>query len=57
VLYHYGMKEFEFYTVMFGVSRTMGISAQLLSARAAGNPLVRPKSIPMTTLKKMVGME
>lgn len=57
LLYHYGMKEYEFYTVMFGVSRTMGICAQLLMARAAGNPLVRPKSIPTVTLKKMVGME
>jgi citrate synthase len=57
ILYHYGVREFEFYTVMFGVSRTMGICAQLLSARAAGNPLVRPKSLPMTALKKMVGME
>jgi citrate synthase len=57
VLFHYGMREFEFYTVMFGVSRTMGICAQLLSARAAGNPLVRPKSLPMSALKKLVGME
>ncbi len=57
ILYYYGMKEFDFYTVMFGVSRTMGICAQLLNARAAGNPLVRPKSIPMTALKKMVGMD
>ncbi len=57
LLFHYGMKEFEFYTVMFGVSRTMGISAQLLMARASGSPLVRPKSIPTATLKKMVGIE
>jgi citrate synthase len=30
LLYYYGMTEFEFYTVMFGVSRAMGICSQIL---------------------------
>jgi len=45
LLYHYGLTEFDYYTVLFGVSRVMGMSAQVLYARAVGSPIVRPKSI------------
>ena len=27
--YHYGVHEFDFYTVLFGVSRILGVSANL----------------------------
>jgi len=47
LLVHYGMKEFGFYTVMFGVSRALGVLAALCWSRALGFPLERPKS--MTT--------
>jgi citrate synthase len=50
------MKEFEFYTVMFGVSRAMGIAAQLVLARAAGVPITRPKGLTSGGIKKMLGM-
>ncbi|MBL7991437.1 MAG: citrate (Si)-synthase, partial [Candidatus Kapabacteria bacterium] len=56
LLYYYGMKEFEFYTVMFGVSRAMGIAAQLVLARAAGVPITRPKGLTSAGIKKMLGM-
>ena len=45
LLYHYGLKEFDYYTVLFGVSRVMGMCAQVLYARTVGSPIVRPKSI------------
>ncbi|MFN3995729.1 MAG: citrate (Si)-synthase [bacterium] len=51
VLYHYGLKEHEFYTVIFGVSRIMGMTAQVVWARAVGFPIERPKSL---TLKHIV---
>ena len=45
LLYHYGVTEYDFYTVFFGVSRAMGVLAQLIWSRALGLPIERPKSI------------
>ncbi|MEX0967615.1 MAG: citrate (Si)-synthase, eukaryotic [Bacteroidia bacterium] len=45
LLVHYGMKEYDFYTVMFGVSRALGVLASLIWDRALGLPLERPKSV------------
>lgn len=45
LLWHYNFREFEYYTVLFGVSRIMGASCQLFWDRALGLPLERPKSI------------
>ncbi|MBS1538973.1 MAG: citrate (Si)-synthase [Bacteroidetes bacterium] len=56
LLYHYGLKEFEFYTVMFGVSRAMGICSQILFHRMFGSPIVRPKSMTLAEIKKLAGM-
>ena len=44
ILWHYGIKEIDFYTVLFGVSRALGVLAQLILDRAFGLPLERPKS-------------
>jgi citrate synthase len=49
--YHYGVKEFDFYTVMFGVSRLLGVSANLVWARALGQPIERPKSVTLAMLE------
>jgi len=53
VLYHYGLKEFKYYTVIFGVSRALGAVTQLVWARALGLPLERPKSYSMDALEKL----
>ncbi|KAG0587297.1 hypothetical protein KC19_2G154700 [Ceratodon purpureus] len=45
LLQYYGMKEENYYTVLFGVSRTMGVLAQLIWDRALGLPIERPKSL------------
>jgi citrate synthase len=45
LLYHYGMKEFPYYTVLFSISRAMGICAQAVIARGLGLPITRPKSV------------
>jgi citrate synthase len=52
--YHYGVKEFDFYTVMFGVSRLMGVSANAVWARALGQPIERPKSMTTAMLEEAV---
>lgn len=44
LLVHYGLVEAEFYTVLFGVSRAMGILTGLVWARGLGLPIERPKS-------------
>jgi citrate synthase len=57
LLYHYGMKEFEYYTVLFSVSRTMGMASQLIVARAWGEPIERPKSSTTEWLKEKAGAQ
>lgn len=54
LLYHFGLKEFEYYTVLFSVSRAIGICAQSVIARAYGLPITRPKSLPTAKFKQLV---
>ena len=51
LLVHYGMAEYEFYTVLFAVSRSLGVLASLCWDRALGFPLERPKSITTESVK------
>ena len=44
LLLKYGMTEYDFFTVLFGVSRSLGIMAQLIWSRALGMPIERPGS-------------
>jgi citrate synthase len=55
LLYHYGLKEFEYYTVLFSVSRAMGMLAQLVLNRAMGTAITRPKSVSTKWIKQQVG--
>ena len=45
LLYHYGLTEFPYYTVLFSVSRAMGMLSQLVWNRAMGTAITRPKSV------------
>ena len=51
--HHYGIKEFDFYTVMFGVGRALGVSANAVWSRALGQPLERPKSLTTAMLEEI----
>lgn len=44
LLYHYGIKEYTFYTVLFGVSRALGVLSSLIMDRLYGLPIERPSS-------------
>jgi citrate synthase len=57
LLYHYGIKEMSYYTVLFSVSRAMGICAQLITSRAMLEPITRPKSVSTAWMKAEVGMK
>jgi len=52
LLYHYGMTEFDYYTVLFAVSRAMGVLSQIVINRAMGSPIVRPKSVTTDWIEK-----
>ncbi|MBD3257928.1 citrate (Si)-synthase [candidate division GN15 bacterium] len=54
LLYHYGMTQFEYYTVLFSVSRSMGMLSQLVLNRALGTAITRPKSVSTQWLKEQV---
>lgn len=45
LLYHYGLTEFPYYTVLFSVSRALGVCSQAVIARGLGLPITRPKSV------------
>jgi citrate synthase len=45
LLVHYGMREYDYYTVLFGVSRALGVLAAGIWSRALGLPIERPKSV------------
>ncbi len=54
LLYYYGLKEFNFYTVLFSISRTMGMISQMVWERALGIPITRPKSVTTDWIKSTV---
>jgi citrate synthase len=54
LLYYYGLTEFQYYTVLFSVSRTMGMLSQLILNRALGTPLTRPKSVSTKWVKENI---
>jgi len=52
--YYYGVRHFDFYTVLFGVSRALGVSANYVWARALEMPIERPKSLSTKMLEEAV---
>ena len=56
ILYHFGLREFPYYTVLFSVSRAMGMTSQLIINRALGTPITRPKSVGTDWIKAQVGL-
>jgi citrate synthase len=56
LLYHFSLREFDYYTVLFGVSRAMGMLAQLVINRALGTPIMRPKSVTAARIRELAGV-
>jgi len=52
LLMHYGLTQYDFYTVLFGVSRALGVLTNLVWDRAMGMPIERPGSTTTELLKK-----
>lgn len=51
LLSHFGLTESRFYTVLFRVSRSLGVLASLVNDRALGLPIERPKSTTMEEIR------
>jgi citrate synthase len=54
LLVKYGMVEYDFYTVLFGVSRALGVLASLIWDRTLGLPIERPKSVTSEWLRNQI---
>lgn len=54
ILVHYGLKEYNYYTVLFAVSRALGVLASLCWSRILNLPLERPKSLTYGAIKNWV---
>ncbi len=52
--YYYGVREFDFYTVLFGIGRALGVTANYVWARALGWAIERPKSVTTPMLEQAV---
>lgn len=51
IQWFYGIKEYEFYTVLFGIGRSLGVCSNIIWARALGYPIERPKSLTTAMLE------
>ena len=54
LLTHFGMTEYDYYTVLFGVSRAIGCTASLVWSRALGLQLERPASVTLDILEEYI---
>jgi len=50
LLMHYGINQFDYYTVLFGVARSFGVCSALVWDRALGLPIERPGSMTLEGL-------
>jgi citrate synthase len=52
IQFYYGVTEYAFYTVLFGVGRAIGTLANIIWDRALGYPIERPKSVTTAMLEE-----
>ncbi|MBE7476175.1 MAG: citrate (Si)-synthase [Ignavibacteriales bacterium] len=57
IQWYYGLKEYDFYTVLFAVGRTLGVVANIIWDRGLGYPLERPKSVTTEMLEEAAGIK
>lgn len=57
IQWHFGVTEYDFYTVLFGIGRALGVLSNLIWDRAIGQALERPKSLTTDMLEKIAGIK
>ncbi len=56
IQWYYGLKEYDFYTVLFAIGRAIGVASNLVWDRALNYPLERPKSLTTKMLEDAAGI-
>jgi citrate synthase len=56
IQWYYGITEYAFYTVLFGIGRAIGTLANIVWDRALGYPIERPKSVTTAMLEDAAGI-
>jgi len=56
IQWYYGVTEYPFYTVLFGIGRAIGTLANITWDRALGYPIERPKSVTTAMLEEKAGV-
>ena len=56
IQWYYGLTEWDFYTVLFGVGRALGVLANITWDRALGYAIERPKSVTTAMLEEVAGV-
>jgi citrate synthase len=54
ILKYYGLTQADFYTVVFSVSRAIGVMSQMVWARLLGLPIERPNSVTVEFLEEAI---
>ncbi len=57
VQWYYGVTEYDFYTVLFGIGRAIGVLANIIWDRALGYPIERPKSLTTDMIEEAAGIK
>jgi citrate synthase len=57
IQWYYGVTEYDFYTVLFGVGRALGCLANVTWDRALGYAIERPKSVTTAMLEEAAGIK
>jgi citrate synthase len=57
IQWYYGVEQYEFYTVLFGIGRALGCLANITWDRALGYAIERPKSVTTAMLETAAGVK
>ncbi|MGD9141302.1 MAG: citrate (Si)-synthase [bacterium] len=57
IQWFYGLREYDFYTVLFGIGRALGVCSNIVWDRALGYPIERPKSVTTDMLEEAAGIK
>ncbi len=57
IQWYYGVEEYPFYTVLFGIGRALGTLTNIVWDRALGYPIERPKSLTTKMLEDVAGIK
>ncbi|MGD2218442.1 MAG: citrate (Si)-synthase, partial [Gemmatimonadales bacterium] len=55
IQWYYGLREYDFYTVLFAIGRALGVLSNIVWDRALGYPIERPKSVTTAMLEEAAG--